>query len=492
MLKTLRNAANNIVFKLILVGIVLSFVLFGIGDVIRGRNDYDLVKFKNLPSITLSHFIQFKKEAIARIEQNSKEKITDETLAQMGFDQQVISKLVQERLMEGWIASQNLTVGDKVVANDIKKSPNFQDDKGKFNADLYKGFISRLPIPEEEFYTRYKFDIATGLLQDNVKHTIHAPKLLEDVIIGYLSQVKTAKYVKVNIAEKGTLAEVKPSNEELQKFYEENKLKFQLPEERTLQYIIIDKKMINPNVKDSAEKQTKQLMEAIKQLEDAVAGGENIKEVAARYKAKIATFKGSFTAMEKDSILGSNADSAFAMNQNELSYPAELPEDKGYILFEVSDVLEGRVPPLDKIKASVTAEYIKGAYIAANIEKLKEFEAKVTAENFDELSKQFGFALETIDVRGRSDPKIPDELTYTILQTQPNKVSSLLILEESAYVAKTIKIATDKKQADIIKKSSRENISNHFKSSFIGEIMEYFNAQNNTEVRMELLGTQGN
>ena len=486
MLNGLRGASDNIFFKIFLAIIVLAFALWGIGDMIRGRNDFDIVKFRKLSNITLSSFYTAKEQTIKSLQQNSKEEISDEMLEEMNVDKQILGELISRRMVEAWTVAENVSVSDKLIAKKIKKIQQFWGDQGKFDFNLFKRYIANMNVTEEEFYDNFRFQYARDLLINTTKHFVAIPITLENIIIDHLAEVKGARYIAIDLTSKIDSKDPAFSEEDIQKFYEENSDSFKLPEERSINYLIIP----GP-AQPSDEEATKQLIELSKKLEDEVASGENIHEIAKNYKLLVKSANGDLNNLIQNQALSDQAVQIFSMSENEVSYPVELKDNEGLILFSVAKITKGKIPALASIRSSVEKSYIKNALIEANIKTLKEFESKVNSDNFENLTKKFGFTVQSKNF-GRSihDENIPDEVRDVILNVNLSSVSSLIILENTAYLAKIDKIFSDQKQAEIIRNTNLKYIKDEFKQNFIDEIIEYFYSRNIPDIKIELLGVQ--
>ncbi len=483
MLNKLRIAADNIIFRILLGIIVVAFALWGIGDVLRNNNDLDIVKFQDIPNIKLSEFYNTKKKLIKQIQQNSKEEITDDLLEQMNVDRQVISQLITKRLTEGWINMEKIVISDKLIADYIRIFPEFQDEGHHFSIKIFKNFIDSAYIPEEEFYQNVKYDIAQSMLKQSVINSTHTPKLMKDIIIDYLSQVKIANLIKVVLSDQGKLEHIKPKDEELKKFYEENNEIFRLPEERKINYIIVEKNSIKSENYDRISDQN-----LLKNLEDSVAGGATIAEISSQYKLVPKSFNGDTEIFTKNSFFSHIATQIFEMQEGELSYPIEGIDGKSYIIFEISSIKKGDIPELRNIKSNVVKLFTEKSYISANIEKLQKFESELETTDFNDLAKTYGYAISQIKIQKSSkDQNIPDELNEQLLTIKKGDTSPVISINNTAYVAKIIDSTTDKKYAETIRKNNLKEIDNNFKFAFLDTILGYIYKKNKPELKVELL-----
>jgi hypothetical protein len=486
MLNSLRNATNSFLVKTILFLIAAALVLYGVGDMIRGRNEFVVVKFKNLENITLSDFNKAKGEAIRQIQQSMNQEVTQEFLEQINLDNQVIGGLIRQRIASAWVESSDLVVGDKIVVEYIKNVPRFHDENGKFAIAKFKDFISKLSITEDEFYNDLKKTIAQNLLERVTIDSIYMPKMFENMIVDFLSEERVAEIIQVKLDERGNIDEIVPAENDLKKYFEENIEAFKTAEARKVKFFSIDKSQFTAKIMDK-EQAEKLYLDEITKLEDSVAAGDTLDEIATKYKVKVKSYSGSLADFEKNYDLAKFADQIFAMSEKEVSYPTDV--NTNIILFEIDSIMESAIPEFESVKKHVSDLYLKRRYVEANIAKLKAFESKAKNGNFTELLREFGYKTSTFKLsRSTRDSKLPDDIVANVFNIDLGKVSNLVLLDDYGYIVKVNKSSVDKKQKDIIEASQIASIHNRLKTSFIDSIMQYFYDRNIPDVKMEILG----
>lgn len=486
MLNTLRGAVNNIIVKTLLILVALAFAIFGVGDIIRGRNDYDLVKFANLPNITLSEFYFHKKQAIRNIEKNSKQPITEEFLKNIDLDNMVLDILIRDSLDKAWINDFNIKVSDKLVAESIKENPNFFDESNNFDVQKFKSMLANMALPEEEFFSDIKFGIGKHAVERFTKNVAFFPKMLEEIVLDFLSEKRKVQVVKVKLSEKGPLNEkYNFSDAQLNKFYDENQELFRTPELRKISYILIEK-----NKKDSSEEEDKKFMQQIEELEDLVAAGDSIEEIAKKYNVKLQSSSGSIEKLNSDKILGKFSEQIFSMNEKEVSYPSEINNSNAIVLFVVDSIAESKIKAFKEVKQDVTEALLKKTYSSAHIEKLNKIIEKSKESKLSDLLKDEGYSSYTIEYSRSDDGKdIPDIVLTTILNTNLEEISDLLILDDYAYIVNVTSISTDKKKKEDLRNSNIDDINRNYKNSFIDSIISYYYEKNIPDIKAGLLNS---
>ena len=506
MLNSFRRSANTPFAKFILISIAFAFAVGGVGYAINGRSNFDIVKFKYADNISISDFYKAKNEAIRSIQQNY-ENVTEEMLEQMNLDHGILESLIRNRLIKDWIDTNGLAANSKKIALYIKKNKRYQDENGNFSLEIFKANLSKLGISEEEFYDNIRFNLLSGLLDQTFRDGAYFPKFASGIIVDYLAEVKHAKYTQINLSERGLLEEVKPSEEDLASYYEENKEAFKTPEQRSVKYLVIDQKTLKnklsvsndeikayfdenadefKNIKFADAKQiiNKKIKERktldvfteeSKKLEDLVASGENIDEIAAKYGKSANSFSGYSEDFEKNKHLAAFSEQIFVMDEKEVSYPSELTENKEIILMEVSSVTEGKIPELSAVKDEVIAEFRKRSYREQNLANIKEIEQKINPDNFVEILNEYGFRVNEVKIdRSSNNTNIPVEVAAQVLNSSEDSVPSPIIFDDECYFVNVSKTQIDKAKVDLIKKEKMASIDENYRISFVEEVIGYF------------------
>ena len=120
MLNSIRNFSKTITAKIFLFIVAVPFVFWGMGDVFTSGNTNSLAKVNN-ENISTEDFIDHINEL--NINQNLiKDRLEDNIL------EEVLSRLISNKLIELEIKEANLVISDKILAEKIKTNSNFLDE----------------------------------------------------------------------------------------------------------------------------------------------------------------------------------------------------------------------------------------------------------------------------------------------------------------------------------------------------------------------------
>jgi len=239
MLDTMREGSQGVVAKSILIVIILSFALAGVGSYLGGSSA-SVAVLVNDQEIGQASVEQAYQNERARLQQQYGEQF--EILASNpNFAQQVRAQatqgLISEALIQQAIEEMGLRVGDEQVKNEIRSMQEFQVD-GKFNNEQYLALLRRASYTPAQFSQNLKQDLARRqLLQMVVGSEFVLPS--EVATANQLqAQQRIAKVLTVSAAD---FADVEPAtDEEINSYYQNNSQQFQAAEQVSVDYILLD------------------------------------------------------------------------------------------------------------------------------------------------------------------------------------------------------------------------------------------------------------
>ncbi len=143
--------------------------------------------------------------------------------------QLVLNSLITREALSKKAEELGLLVSDEELLEVIKKDPNFQED-GKFSVRLYKETLQRINLTPEEYEEILRKSLMAQKVLKLVERGVYV--LPEEVEIQkrYVSTLFSGKlYI---VKPKDVKLDHKPKEEELRKFYAENKEKYKEPQKK--------------------------------------------------------------------------------------------------------------------------------------------------------------------------------------------------------------------------------------------------------------------
>jgi peptidyl-prolyl cis-trans isomerase D len=148
MMDNLRAASNNVVLKIILVLIMLSFILTGVGSYLIGdANDYAAkVNGQEISRAQLEQAVQSER---ARLQQQLGEQFSV-LAANEGYMLQLRQQLINNMLLDQYAKKLGLSASDEQVKAAIRQATYFQTDN-KFDNKKYLELVNRMGYTPDQF-----------------------------------------------------------------------------------------------------------------------------------------------------------------------------------------------------------------------------------------------------------------------------------------------------------------------------------------------------
>ena len=136
MLNVIRNLVKSIAGKILLLVMVASFAVWGMGDLLRS-GDSGLVATVGNQKITINEFYyQFQKK-LNEFNQSLDQKLTEEEAHKQQITYLVLNEMVYGKLIQEFASKNSIYLSDTIIKNAIISIPQFKDDDGNFNKILF-------------------------------------------------------------------------------------------------------------------------------------------------------------------------------------------------------------------------------------------------------------------------------------------------------------------------------------------------------------------
>ncbi|MEH2919760.1 peptidylprolyl isomerase [Samsonia erythrinae] len=378
MMDNLRTAANNVVLKIILALIILSFVLTGVGDyLIGGSGDY--AAKVNGQEITRAQL-----EQAVQNERNRQQEALGENFSILagndGYMQQLrkqaLSQLIDETLLDQYADKLGLNISDEQIKQAIFEVPAFQTNN-RFDNEKYLDQVRRLGVTPDMYAQMLRKQLTSQQLIRGFGNTAFLLPQEIDNLVKLAAQDRVVRLATLDIAGKAKAQTV--ADDEVQSYYEQNKGRFIAPEEFKVSYIMLDAASIMDSVKvdDAAisdfyeqnkndysqperkkfsviqvkdESDAKSVLEALKQGGDfATLAKDKSTDVISRRNG------GDLGWMDENSMIDE-------LKQVKLTEKGQISDaiksSVGYLIVRLDDVQPQQVKPLSEVRADI-AEKVK-------------------------------------------------------------------------------------------------------------------------------------
>jgi peptidyl-prolyl cis-trans isomerase D len=235
MLRGLRKASSNWLGKAVMFAVVLflvvSFAIWGIGDIFRGY-DRSSVATIGRTKITIE---QFRNQYNDRLQQYSRRlgrPITPDQARALGLDRLVIGQIITEIVLDERARALGLALSDAEVAKQITNDPAFRGPNGQFDRLRFEQTIRAAGYTEGRFVAEQRRQLLRRELAGTIAAGLSAPKALVEAANRYQNEQRSIQYVLLDRAQAGDIPQ--PAPDVLAKYFEERKILFRAPEYRKL------------------------------------------------------------------------------------------------------------------------------------------------------------------------------------------------------------------------------------------------------------------
>ena len=445
MLEAIRKRSTGIVTKILLALLVLSFAVWGIGDMVSlGSGSNNVAEVGDI-EITVS---QLDYEARREVEKYKRMFGPDFDLAQardMGIVSQVLNRMVQRALYDQGANELGLLISDEQIASEIRNNPLFFNQLGQFDRAVFENWLRNSGYSEGLFTSMLREDLKRGQYI-GITTTVSAPLVLAETAYLYANERRVVDYVTLSPMDQA--APAAPSESDLIAYHSENSARFMAPETRRLTALALNGSDLAGDV-DVTEEEIQTAYDE-RSAEFIIPERRTIEQVLFADEASAKAAAGvEFTAMgdvislgefTRDTILPELADAAFGNAEGIPSAPVETP--LGWHIVRASAVVPGTTKGLEQVRAQVKAD----VQLYKAVDHLYDLTARVEdalggGSTLEEAASTFNIPLITLDAidalgNGLNGEKIttPEGLLKAAFAADEGMDSGLIEISTEAYV----------------------------------------------------------
>ncbi|MFP4039473.1 MAG: SurA N-terminal domain-containing protein [Desulfosudaceae bacterium] len=466
MLQFMRQRASSWMIKVILSVIVLAFVFMGVGNF---RDKQTTVAAKvNGEEVSATAFQNRYYELLERVRRQFGDNLDDDMLERLNLKKQAMDQVVNERIVAQQAADYGLRVTDQELAQSISAISAFQKD-GRFDRTLYNRVLQHNRMMPETFERRQRqqllIDKMHAIITDGVK-------VAEDEARRWYNWQNTRLKINFVFFNPDSYQEVEPSEEAVEKFFEEHQQDYQSPARVKITYLAFapeqytDQAAVSDNeieeyyqdnqdnyasektvearhilikaADDAPAELVEQKREEALEIYNRIKDGQDFAAAAREYsEGPSASDGGRLGAFKKDEMVAPFAEKAFSMEAGQVSKPVRTRF--GWHLIKVDKVNSAEVKPLADVKDEIRERLARTkardlAYEAA----LEAFDRALDENSVPEAARSLDLSAETTPLLSRRDriKNIPDsdQLLREAFELSTGDISDVVEIDGGYYL----------------------------------------------------------
>lgn len=377
MLVSMRASAQGwigrIVMAILMGLIILSFAIWGIGDIFRGfgANNLAQVGGVEIGADTFSNAYQAELQSLQRAEHRN---ITNEEAHEYGLDRQVLSQLVNEAALDDQGRRLGLAISDEDIKKTIVNDANFKGVTGRFDREAFAAFLRDQGFTEKTYLRQQRSVHLRRQIVDALTDGVQLPKALLEAIFRFQMETRSVDYIVFPAASAGPLPA--PSQEELKRYFASTRQLYATPEFRSLVVVPVTPASIaKPD--DVSDADARNRYEEVKnerfgapekrEVEQILfASDAEAKEARAQLDAgktfddllsekKLTPKDASLGTVARTGLIDKNvADAAFSLKEGEVSAPVKARF--GTVILRVGKIVASTVKPYSGVAAELKRE----------------------------------------------------------------------------------------------------------------------------------------
>ncbi|QQS12629.1 MAG: peptidyl-prolyl cis-trans isomerase [Rhodospirillales bacterium] len=323
--------------------------------------------------------------------------ITADQAVRMGVPSRTLRTIEQRLLLDRAIQDHGVVVSDQQVRQAITDTRAFAGVDGKFSRDVFMNALRQTGTTEARFVADMRRQIALEQLLGATAAGARAPAVVRDAMFRFRNEKRIAEVVSIDAAKITDVPE--PTDAQLKTLYDANPRRFELPERRSLSFVVMSADDFTAQVGVS-EDELKRVFEdrknefgrpekrdvdqvlvddeaTARKIADAVAGGKSLDDAAKEIAGKAVIKLG---VVEKRELPPEIAEAVFASDK------------PGAAIAPVKTPFGWHVPRVNRIDAGEAPDFA-----AARAKLEAEFRAQAAPDLLDKQARAFEKALGRLD-----------------------------------------------------------------------------------------------
>lgn len=369
----------------VVVGVlVISFAIWGIGDIFRGFGRSTLAKIGQT-EIGIEQFRSLYTERLQQLGRQFGRPITLEQARALGLDRQIVQQIFGEILLDERVRTLRLGISDAEIARRIMLDPSFQGPNGQFDRQRFVLLIRQNGFTEQRYVAEQRRNMLRRQLAGTIVGAPIAPKAAVEAADRFNNEQRTIEYVLFDRAHAGDIPA--PAPEVLAEYFEQRKAQFRAPEYRKIIVVALlpSERARSIEISDAdlkrayEERRARLSTPERRQIQQMVFPSADEARAASERIAKGEAFEAIAKERglaDKDIDLGTVtkaaildravADAAFALKEGEVSAPVQ--GRFGMVLLRVLKIEPEKVPTFaeaaDQLRKDLAAERAKADVLA--------------------------------------------------------------------------------------------------------------------------------
>ncbi len=235
MLKKLRKQAAKILMSFLFGLLILSFAIWGIGDIFRGSGQTTTVAEVGGAEIDVQLFNRYLTRDINRLQAQFGGRLEIDQIRALGIVERLLQELITGTLLDEQASDMGMVISQDRLKQRIVAEPMFHDESGSFDRALFAQALQISNLSEESYVFGLKRDLMREQLGTAASGAVHVSRRFVEDFYRYRDERRIAETITVPRGDGEAFPE--PDDAALQAVLTSRADRFQTPEVRSLTLI---------------------------------------------------------------------------------------------------------------------------------------------------------------------------------------------------------------------------------------------------------------
>ena len=455
----------------IFVWILLGFLFVGLIGFGTGNLSGNIKTIGKIgeTEITVNQYVRALQTEMRNTSQQFGQQLTLQQLQAFGIQQQVLARLITDKLLENEASKLSLSVDDRTVRDNIVSLNVFKGPDGNFNQDAYNFALENAGYTSTEFEEEIRAETARNILSQSILSGNMTNKLQAEILASYLLEERSFN-IQILKPENISFTVEDPSDEQLDSFLKINVDDYTVPESKAITYAVLQPEMLIDIVEsddsilekiydEKKQEYNKPEQRTVERL--SFLNMDEANSVMAKVTKSLTDFDkllsdrnlsdedvlyGTFT--EEQLLEGKKQ--VFAGNVGEVVGPVET--DLGPVIFRIREIIPAKTTSFEEVKPELDKEYKLSEAIKLIDERIEDSQNLLAAGGtLQELNKEIGFSVENILFNSEANiPILENKIFFDTAQTaKVNDFPEIKELPNGGLFALRVDQTVDARQKDI-------------------------------------------
>ncbi len=239
MLQQIRDRSQSMAAKVIVGAVIVTLALFGIESLVGlfSQSNDDVAEV-NGESIS-RQAVEIQVQRAIRSGQVPPDQ-------ERQLRSQVIDQMITQQLLDQYAEQGGMFISDAQIDRMIVNRPEFQDQEGKFSADIFRNRLSSAGYTPQSFRQQLQRDLLRQQVQQGLAVSEFTLSGERDQLSALRNQHRSFRYY--TLTRDDLRAPVNVDEQAVQAYYDQHQAQFQRPEQVKLNYLVLDQAALAEDV----------------------------------------------------------------------------------------------------------------------------------------------------------------------------------------------------------------------------------------------------